>query len=168
MTFQSTTMRFVRVSGISLFGLLVSVGSIIGCNGRPQILPNRDKALNKTSAQFAADAAKRHPYKADAPRGGTIAGRAQTGYWVDVLDIANLSDADWENVEVWVNKKFVVGVPKMPAPKNGAPSLTHLTFQMLFDDAGNSFTTDNKKNRIETVEIYKDGKMYDVTTKLAD
>jgi hypothetical protein len=46
--------------------------------------------------------------------------------------------------------------------------LERLTFQMLFDDAGNSFPTDNSKTRVETVEIYKDGKMYDMKTALAD
>jgi len=43
-----------------------------------------------------------------------------------------------------------------------------LPFQMIFDDGGNSFPTDNSKIRVESVELYKDGKMYDVTTKLAD
>jgi len=151
----------------SLFGLLIVVG-VAGCAGRPQILPNPDKDLRKTSAQFAADAARRHPYKENAPRGGTIAGRAQVGYALDVLELTNLSDTDWEDFEVWVNKNYVVYVPKLARSTSGNERLVRFTFQMLFDDSGNSFPTDNNKTRIGTVEIYKDGKMYDVTTKLAD
>lgn len=148
---------------VTVLGLLA--GLIVGCAGRPEILPNSDKTLRKTSAQFAADAAKRHPYKADAPRGGEIAGRAQVGYMLDWLEVVNLSDTDWTDVEIWVNKKFVVAVNLM---EKGAQRVKRFPFQMIFDDGGNSFPTDNNKIRIETVEIYKEGKMYDVTTKLAD
>ncbi len=143
--------------------LVIAAASLLGCAGRPSILPNADKNLHKTSAQFAADAAKRQPYKADAPRGGTIAGRAQVDYTFDFLDVANLSDADWDNVEIWVNKRYVVFVPKLVKGK-----LDRLPFQMIFDDAGNSFPTKNSGVRVEAVEIYKDGKMFDLTTKLAD
>jgi hypothetical protein len=137
--------------------------AIAGCAGRPEIFPNSDKSLRLTSAQFAADAAKRHPYKADAPKGGTIEGRAQVGYMADVLEVYNASNEDWNDVEIWVNKKYVVYVPKI---EKG--TLKHFTFQMIFDDNGQSFPTDNSKIRIDTLEIYKDGKMYDMTTQLAD
>lgn len=136
---------------------------IVGCAGRPSLLPNPDKALRKTSAQFAADAAKRHPYKSDAPRGGVIPARAQVGYMLNRLEIVNLSDHDWDDVEVWVNRKYVVYVPKMRPDE-----LKILPFQMLFDDAGNSFPTDNRQVRVESVEVYVEGKMHEVTTNLAD
>lgn len=152
-------------TSIKLIVLGLSASLFLGCAGRPSILPNADKTLRKTSAQFAADAAKRHPYKADAPRGGEIAGRAQVGYMLDWLEVANLSDTDWTDVEIWVNKKYVVAVPLM---EKGAQRVTRFPFQMIFDDAGNNFPTDNNKTRIESVEVYKDGKMFDVTTKLAD
>lgn len=152
-------------TSIKLTVLGLSAGLFLGCAGRPSILPNADKTLRKTSAQFAADAAKRHPYKAEAPRGGEIAGRAQVGYMLDWLEVANLSDTDWTDVEIWVNKKYVVAVPLM---EKGAARVTRFPFQMIFDDGGNSFPTDNNKTRIESVELYKDGKMFDVTTKLAD
>lgn len=168
MTFFLSDLKNRKCLFGSLFGLFVMVGAVGGCAGRPQILPNPARELRKTSAQFAADAARRHPYKSDAPRGGTIAGRAQVGYALDVLELANLSDTDWEDVEVWVNKTYVVYVPKVMRSASGNERLIRFTFQMLFDDAGNSFPTDNRKTRIESVEIYKDGKMYDVTTKLAD
>ena len=81
----------------------------------------------------------------------------------DVLEVANLSDADWEDVEVWINKKYVVWVPKI-----AKGNLERFTFQMIFDDAGHSFPTDNSTIRVKNVEIYKEGKMYDVRTQLAD
>jgi len=144
---------------------MASLSGLAGCSGRPSILPNPDKSLRKTSAQFAADAAKRHPYKSDAPRGGQLAARAQVGYMLDRLEIVNLSDTDWTDVEVWVNKQYVVHVPRIEA---GAKRTTVLPFGMLFDDKGNSFPTNNNKVRVQSVELYMDGKLYDVTTKLAD
>lgn len=138
------------------------IGTLAGCAGRPAIYSS-DKNLRRTSAQFAADAAKRHPYPADAPRGGTLPSRAQVGYMVDVLELVNLSDSDWDGFDIWVNKKYVVHVPFLAKNK-----LERVTFQMLFDDSGNSFPTDNSKVRVESVEVFKDGKMYDVNKQLAD
>lgn len=144
-----------------LLAAVVLAAIVAGCADHPTILPNQDKNLRRTNAQFAADAAKRHPYKADAPRGGTLPARSQVDYTFKFVDLANLSDTDWDNIEVWVNKNYVVFVPKLEKGK-----LDRLAFQMLFDDAGNSFPT--SKTRVQSVEVYKDGKMYDVTTKLAD
>jgi hypothetical protein len=144
--------------------LLVGIALLVGCAGRPSVLPNPDPALRKTSAQLAADSAKRSPYKEEAPRGGEATARAQVGYWADRLEVANLSNADWQDVEVWVNKKYVCYVPKMPSKGQ----VEVLFFQMLYDDSGNSFPTNNNKTRIESVELYMDGKMWDVKTALAD
>jgi hypothetical protein len=145
------------------FLLIAVTGLFAGCAGRPSIMPNSDKALRKTSAQFAADAARRHPYKADAPRGGEVAGRAQVGYVSDKLEVVNLSDHDWTDVEIWVNQNYVVYIPSIPQGK-----LKVFPFQMMFDANGSSFPTNNSKTRINKVELYMDGKMFDVTTKLAD
>jgi hypothetical protein len=139
------------------------MGLFAGCAGRPSIMPNSDKSLRKTSAQFAADAARRHPYKTDAARGGEVAGRAQVGYVSDKLELVNLSDHDWNDVEVWVNQEYVVHIASIPQGK-----LKVFPFQMMFDANGNSFPTRNDKIRIQKVELLMDGKMYDVTTKLAD
>jgi hypothetical protein len=144
---------------MSVVSAMLLTVTVVGCAGRAELLPNSDKALRKTAAQFAADAAKRS-YKADAPRGGSAQARAQVGYMLKKLEIVNLSNEDWSDVEVWVNKKYVVFLPDMP--KN---VLRSVPFQMLYDDAGNSFPLNQ---HIDTVEISRDGKMYDVTTKLAD
>jgi hypothetical protein len=148
--------------------LAVVVGCVAmfaGCAGRAEIFPNSEHALRKTSAEFAADAAKRFPYKADAPRGGEAAGRAQVGYSVNKLEIENLGDDDWDDVEVWVNKSYVVWLPKLKARPG---KVTAIPFQAIFNQDGHSFPTDNKVTRINSVEVYHDGKMYDVRTQLAD
>lgn len=135
------------------------------CAGRASVIPNDDKSLQKTAVEFAADAAKRHPFKSDAPRGGEAVARAEVRYGWDVLRIVNLSDEPWTNVEVWVNENYVVMVPAM---KKG--DLKSLNFQMLYDANGHWFPTDNVKpeNQIRKLNIYRDGKMYDVKLQLAD
>ena len=145
---------------ISLFAV---VALIAGCADKPTMLPNKDKNLNKTNAQFAADAAKRHPYKSDAPRGGEAEARAEVDYTLHELSIVNLSKETWNNVEVWVNQNYVVFVPSL-APNQ----LEKLSFGMMFDDKGNSLPAGNLKIMINKVEILRDGKMYDVKTKLGD
>jgi hypothetical protein len=143
--------------------LTALLAALAGCAGRAEIFPNSDKNLRKTAAQFAADAAKRFPYKSDAPRGGEAVGRAQVGYTLNTLEIINLSEEDWTDVEVWVNQSYVVFIPVMERGK-----LKRLPFQALYNDSGNSFPLNNRNTRVETVEVYRDGKMYDVRSQMAD
>jgi hypothetical protein len=142
---------------------LVVISLLAGCADKPTLIPNSDKNLRKTNAQFAADAAKRHPYKADAPRGGEAEARAEVDYTLNQLEIVNLSKDNWSNVEVWVNKSYVVFVPTMESNK-----LKSLAFPMIYDDKGNSLPTNSFKTMVNQVEILRDGKMYDVKTKLSD
>ncbi|CAN5470612.1 hypothetical protein BH09PLA1_BH09PLA1_09520 [soil metagenome] len=146
--------------------LLLSLGAmslLVGCSGRTELFPNSDELLRRPSTVFAADAAKRFPYKLDAPRAGAAQARAQVGYAMDVLEIENLSGEDWTNVELWVNQEYVVSLPRMESHK-----LKRLPFPMIFDDSGLSFPTDNKVTRITKLEMFRDGKMYDVKLQLAD
>src|SRR3954454_9315746 len=92
---------------------LATVTLMAGCAGRPSLIPNADKSLRKSSAQLAAEAAKRHPYKSEAPRGGEAVARATVGYMLDQLDVVNLSPDEWTDLEVWVNQNYVVYLPKM-------------------------------------------------------
>ena len=127
--------------------LIVGIMLACGCAGRPSMLPNSDPNLRKTSAQFAADAAKRHPYKADAPRGGEAVARAEVDYTADFVNIVNLSDEEMDDVELWINQNYVVFIPKME-PK----LLKKINFTMLYDDTGATFPTDNRKVMIEKAE----------------
>ena len=148
-------MRFSVIScGV---GILLACG----CTDRPSLFPNPDKSLRHTTPEFAADAAKRHPYKADAPRGGNAVARASVDYTFDKIEIENLSDAPWENVEMWVNKSYVVNIPMMESKK-----IKKIDFQMMFDEQGHSLPT--KGVMVEKLEILRDGKMYDVTAKPTD
>jgi len=147
-------------------GLGLTVAAIVwagGCAGRPALLPNPDPTLDKPSTVFAADAVKRFPYKTDAPRGGEAVARAQVGYTLNRLDVVNLSDEDWSDVEVWINQSYVVHVPVMKAHE-----LKRLNFQMLYNDNGQYFPVDNSKTLVKSVELYRDGKMYTVPVQLAD
>ena len=153
---KQLTVAFATAAAAAALGL--------GCAGaRPTHIPNPDKNLRKASAQFAADAAVRHPYKSEIPRGGEAIARAQVGYALDRLDVVNLSQEEWADVELWVNEKYVVHLPKVEPSR-----LKIINFQMLYDGKGNYFPTDNKKVLVSKVEVYKDGKMFDVPVKLGD
>jgi len=163
-------LRRMDVREISVMKYAVCLSGVIaicflsGCNS-PTILPNSDPYLRKTSTQFAADAAKRHPFKTDAPRGGEALATATYNLTFSTLAILNYSDEDWTDVEVWVNEYYMVFLGHLGKGNAGVETIP---FAMLFDDSGNAFWTDNGKNPIKTVEIYRKGKMYTVPVKLGE
>src|ERR1700710_510686 len=115
--------------------LVIAAGlGLIGCAGRPAIFPNSDPTLRKSSTQFAADAAARHPYKADAPSGGEAVARAEASYTLKHLSIVNLSSEDWNDIELWANGNYVVFIKSLP---KGV--LKTVNFQMMYDGDGNYF-----------------------------
>src|SRR5690348_84769 len=126
MSSSSVVVRSILVP-VAMLILAVVAASLVGCSGRAELFPNSDVSLRKPSTAFAADAAKRFPYKLDAPRAGQAEARAQVGYQLDVLEIVNLSNEEWNDVEVWVNQQYVVSLKKMEPHV-----LKRLTFQMLF------------------------------------
>ena len=147
---------------------MVFAGGLAGCDGRPALIPNKDSSLQKSSVKFAADAAKR-TYEADAPSGGEAAARVEVNYTLKEIELGNLSAEDWTNVEVWVNKKYVVFMPLLPKQNKG-DGYRHLNFEMFYDNQGDHLPTGlfSTKTRIETVQVFRDGKMYDVAHRLAD
>ena len=141
------------------------VALLAGCTTRPTFFSNADPALRKTSAQFSADAAKRN-YETDAPRSGTANGAAEVDYGIHRLSIVNSSSEDWKDVEIWLNKKYVIFIPVVPAQ---AAHVEMLDFKNIFDQNGNSFPTDSAVTPIDTVEMFKDGKIYSLgQPRLAD
>ena len=153
----------------AILTLLTLVAPLAGCAGRAELYPNDDPLLRKTSTQFAADAAKRFPYKADAPRGGQALAQAETGYFLDRLYVTNLSDQEWTDVDVWINGMYVVHLPRLESK-----IVKNLPFQSLYNEEGNSFPTHNgswyqfQPVMIDKVELYRDGKLYDVPVRTAE
>lgn len=150
----------------SMLGMAMVFGlaAFCGCaEGVPTWIPNNDPNLRKSSTRFAADAVKRHPYKVDAPRGGEAVGRAEVGYGLDRLDVVNLSNETWTDVEIWVNQNWVVFLPKMEPMK-----LKQINFEMIYDDSGRHFPLDNRKVMVNEVTILRDGKLYTVPCQLTD
>ena len=147
----------------SLVAALVIAGSV-GCAGRVSLLPNSDKTLNRTPAQFASDAAKR-TYPAELPDGGAAEARAWVAYDANNIQILNNSEEDWNDVEIWVNHKYVVCAPRIEAGKKRVKTIT---FMMLYDDQGNAFPTDNRKQMIESLELIKADTKYSIPLAMAD
>jgi hypothetical protein len=150
--------KALGISTILASGLLSG-----GCwDTQISIMPNPDPALRKSSAEYAADAVKRHPFKADLPSGGEAVANAQVGYALNRLEIVNLSDDIWNNVEIWINRKYVVFLPKME-PK----VLKRLPFSLLYDGHGHYFQQDNKE-MIDSVILIRGDKQFTVPLQLAD
>jgi hypothetical protein len=156
---RNTINRNSRVGTIILsLAAAAALAVGFGCEGRPSLLPNSDKSLNQTSTQFAADAATRH-YEADAPSGGPAQCRAEIDYAVGTISLANVSDQDWSNVEVWINQNYVVFVPLIEKQSDKT-----LYFHMIYDTHGNCY----KATTAEGVDLYHDGKMFAAVTQLPD
>jgi hypothetical protein len=155
-----------KTIGMTMAAMLM--GAIVGCDGRPALIPNKDASLRRTSTSFAADAAKR-TYETDAPHEIDPAARVEVNYTIKEIDLANLSADDWNNIEVWINQKYVVSIPAVPHA-NKAAGYRHLNFQMFYDGQGNHIPAGifGGSFRVEKVEVYRDGKMYEITKRLAD
>jgi hypothetical protein len=152
--------RWMKIGGTVLAAAIVA--GISGCStdGAPSLLPNPDASLRKSSAELAADAAKRE-YENQAPRAGSADARAQYELMQRRLDLVNLSKGDWSNVEVWVNQKYVLFIPRM---QQGVDK--KLDFEMFYDRDGHHFDTQNGKRPFQSLEICLDGKLYSVTATM--
>jgi len=143
--------------------MLTGLTMATGCTDSPTILPSSDFDLRRTNAQFAADAAKRSYPQAAAPAGQAPA-QADVDYgWTNRIQMINLSDQDWKDVELWVNQTYVVHLPTWYKKQ-----MRTIPFSMFYDRSANTFPTNNNKVRIEKLEIVRDGKVYSVPMKLAD
>ncbi len=144
--------------------ILIPFAIAAGCTTRAPFLPNPDPSMHKTAAQFAADAAHRH-YESDAAKAGPADGRVEVDYGLHIIRIANSSSEDWNNVEIWLNQQYVVFVHNIPA--NHA-SVEEIIFQDIYDQQGDYFPLDSQQTPINSIEMFKDGKMYSLIMQLAD
>lgn len=137
--------------------------SMTGCHdGGPTLFPNPDPNLRMTSEQFAANAAKR-VFPASARRAKEPKARAQVAYSLNRVELVNFTGEDWHDVEVWVNGTHVCFVPLMQDRK-----LKEVHFPMLFDQNGNSFPMDNSRLRVNRVEVFRNGVLYELVSHNAD
>jgi hypothetical protein len=144
------------------FLALAMILPVAGCtgDGSPTLIPNADPALRRTSTELAADSAKRS-YPANAPKEQKAIARADYNLMDRKFDLANTSDSDWKNVEVWINQEYVLSVPIFT--RNSAETLN---FELFYDQYGHHFQTYSGKNPVQSLQIYHDGKMYDVVATL--
>lgn len=141
----------------------VLCGFLSGCSGQVALLPNSDPNLRKTPAEFSADAAKRFPFRVDLPSSGEAKAGAQVDYTFDEIYVRNLSGTEWKDVELWVNRQYVVFLPVMQPEVSKT-----LNFRMLYNVDGQHFPLDNNNVRVERLEMIRDGKLYTVPLRLRD
>lgn len=143
---------------------------IAGCEtNSTTLIPNPDSDLNKSMAKFTADAAARkYPTTQPSPGAATSPTqlqqapfRGEVDYQLRVINIANLSDTTWNNVEVWANGKYVCFVPSFPARMQRG-----IAFRILFSPNGDRPPL--KGLWLQKVELLKDGVLYSVPIFAAD
>jgi hypothetical protein len=130
--------------------------AVVGCRETPGLLRNQDPVLRQPKTVLRADAARR-TYPSEAARVQGLAARSQIGYMAKTVEVANLSDADWDSVEVWVNKQYVVFLPKIEAR-----ALRAIPFDAMYDQSGQHLPTESRTFVVETVEVFMGGKLYDI------
>lgn len=146
----------------TLIATVVLSGLLAGCQGTTALIPVADPDLKKSPPEFAADAAKR-TYPATAPKGGEGLAQSEVDYFLNRIKLANLTDEDWKDVEIWVNQKYVCFIANWKAK-----DLKKVNFQMFYDNSGQMFPTALKQGKVELVEILVNGKLLPVAKRLAD
>src|SRR3954470_17628991 len=111
---QTMMLQFHRRGLLTIACFTMMAAGEGGCTQRPPFMPNSDPALHKNASQFAADAAHRK-YEADAPKAGEANGRVEIDYGLHRVHIVNSSTEDWNDVEIWINQKYVIALPKILA-----------------------------------------------------
>lgn len=143
-----------------LSALLLGSFFVVGCASSDSPLIRREPQLEKPATELAADAAKRS-YPAAIPVGGDVKLRAQVDYTLNYLQIYNLSKSDWADVEVWVNRQWVVHLQSLPGKK-----FTHISFGKLFDRNGKRYSEDH--GYIKQLQLVHQGKIYNIRHQLTD
>jgi len=158
-------MNMIKLRHCAASFALLALASASGCMDRTTIFDNPDPNLRLSASEMRGDAISRFPFKQEAPKAKEINARAQVAYPLNRMEVVNFSGTDWDDVEVWVNQKYVCHVPKMQNRQ-----LKEIHFPMLFDERGNSFPMNSNKGTmlVKSVEILHDGKMYQLTVETSD
>jgi hypothetical protein len=144
--------------------LSIALLAIAGCERNAVILPNSDSSLNKPAKVFAQEAAARFPYPADIERGGQLPVNAEIGYMVDVITIVNYSKTDWTNVELWVNKSYVIPLAVLESNKTEGAKAKRIPFKIIYNDQGQHFPSSGAT--VDTLELKMNGKLYEVPKQI--
>lgn len=146
------------VGMVALLGLAMMVG---GCaSGSNSLLQNPNKDLRKHRKEFVADAATRS-YPTTAQSVATSPIRGEVDYQIDVINLVNLSDTEWKDVEVWVNGRYVCSLTTLPAKKQ-----VGINFGSLFDNQG--LAAPQQGVWVEKVEVLYNGSLRKATMHPAD
>lgn len=142
----------------AVVGLLGSAG---GCEETPGYYPNQDLTLRRPVKEIRADAAQRI-YPVDAAKVKNLPVRARIGYMAKTVDVVNLTDTDWTDVEVWVNGQWVCHLPRMEAGV-----LKSIPWNAFYDREGKSLPRESQSFVVSQVEVYMGGKLYAVPITIA-
>ena len=149
-----------RVLVCVLSGLLLGM-SAGGCaSGSSDLNPSSDRNLRKPRKTFMADAAAR-AFPDPAPKAVKAPMRGEVDYFLHVINIVNLTDTPWENVDVWINQKYVCHVVRLaPRRQEG------VNFEVFYDKDGKRAPM--RGVWVEKVQLVTDGKVYDLPLFAAD
>jgi len=146
----------------SLVSLAIVSMFVAGCSDQVTMIPNSDAQLNKSADRFMAEAQACFPYPADAARGGEIAGRANIGYTYNQISLTNFSGSEWIGPIIWVNKSYVI-----PFERIESGVVKRISFKMIYNEQGERFPLGNKQVRVETLEVFVNGRLYDLPWEIA-
>ena len=154
-------LRAMRLPLLTVFVLTLAGCSIL--DGRPTLLPNGNKALRKTPAEFAFDAAQRMPYPDDVPVGRSFDVGAEVDYTFDQVHLLNFSGQSFEDVEVWINESYVVHLPVLPDGDK-----QELPFRIFYGEGGEHFPTNNRTVQVDSLRLLVSGEAVQVPLDIKD
>lgn len=109
----------------------------------PSIGASQDSAITSASSPVSYPG-----YPVETPLVGAADARATAHYGKNRLEIANLSEQPWPATWVWVNHRYGA---LLPYTRPG--ELRSMRFEMLRDERGRPFPSDNLSVRVEAVEL---------------
>jgi hypothetical protein len=148
------TIRFPLLAAVSLVAF--------GCQDRAVLIPNFDPSIDKRLSTIRADVAGLFPYPAAAEQGGELLdARAEIGYTWNQINLVQFSGQTWENVEIWINQSYAFRLDRMESR-----DLKRISFKLFFNQAGQHFPLDNRNTIIDSIEVRKDGVVYQLPRQI--
>ena len=140
---------------------VATTAALAGCTGRTDLFRNDNPALRKSPPEFAADAAGRFPFPTDVPAAEVADVRGEVDYTFDRLKVLNFGGRDWQDVELWVNRAYVVYLPVLPTG-----DIQDLNFRYLYNDQGQHFPLTGAV--VDELHLLVEGELLEVSTEIMD